>query len=247
MPTQIEICCYSLTSSKTAEKAGANRIELCGGLFEGGTTPSMGLIQLSQKALSIPIYVMIRPRGGDFCYSSDELACMEADIVLAKKYGAGGLVFGMLTADGKVDESLTKHFVQLAHPLGVTFHRAFDMTDDPFEALESCIASGCERILTSGHQNKAIEGIELLEKLVKKANGRIEIMAGSGVNATNVAKLAAVGVNAVHLSAKHTLESKMDFRKNTVRMTSELATSEYLQYESSYEQILEVKKAIGLG
>lgn len=244
MPIELEICCYSLTSAEIAQRAGANRIELCGGLYEGGTTPSAGLIELTAKAIRLPAYVMIRPRGGDFCYTSDEIACMEADIVLAKRLGAGGIVFGMLTPDGKVDEQLTKQLVALAKPLGVTFHRAFDVAADPFEALESCITAGCERILTSAQQNKAIEGAELLAELVKKANGRIELMAGSGVNATNAARLAATGVNAIHLSGKQTLESPMIYRKENVRMASELATSEYIRYETSYEQLLEVKKAI---
>ena len=132
----IEVCAYSLGSCITAQRAGATRIELCGGLPEGGTTPSMGLIQLAREQLTIPLYVMIRPRGGDFLYSSTELAVMQADILLAKQLGVDGLVLGVLNADGTVDESQTRELVELAHPLPVTFHRAASYRRSWFTTVE---------------------------------------------------------------------------------------------------------------
>jgi copper homeostasis protein len=185
----VEICAFSLESCLIAQRAGANRIELCGGMFEGGTTPSAGLIRMATQSIKIPIYVMIRPRGGDFCYSETEFEVMKTDILLAKNLGTNGLVFGILNPDGTVDSGRNKELIELAKPLGVTFHRAFDVSREPFEALESIIECGFERILTSGQKNTAIEGKGLLAELVKKANHRIEIMAGSGVNAQNAVEL----------------------------------------------------------
>ncbi|AEI48011.1 copper homeostasis protein CutC [Runella slithyformis] len=224
---QVEVCVFSVESCINAQRAGAHRVELCGGFYEGGTTPSQGLMQRARTVLSIQLYVMIRPRGGDFCYSEEEFEVMCLDILAAKKCGANGVVFGLLKPDGQVDRERTKELVELAKPMGVTFHRAMDVAADPFEALEEIIASGAERILTSGQQNTAVAGKDLLRRLVEKANGRIEIMAGSGVNADNALLLAETGVNALHLTGKAVRKGAMVYQKEGVSMASVLPADEY--------------------
>ncbi|MCF2499889.1 copper homeostasis protein CutC [Dyadobacter chenhuakuii] len=198
----IEVCAYSLESCINAQAGGAGRIELCGGLGEGGTTPSAGLIELVRQHIDIDIFVMIRPRGGDFVYDIFEEEIMRKDIDLAKKLGANGVVLGILTSDGQVDVTRTKSLVEHAKPMKVTFHRAFDLTPDPVKALKAVIETGAERILTSGQKPTAVEGIALLEQLSKEAGDSIEIMAGAGVNHDNAAQLAAAGVHSLHLTAK---------------------------------------------
>lgn len=232
----LEICCFSLESCLTAQKAGAYRVELCGGMFEGGTSPSAGLIRLARLHLSIRLYVMIRPRGGDFCYSDTEFEVMKADIETAKELGADGVVFGILTPDGRVDTARTKELVELAKPLKVTFHRAFDVSAEPLEALEAIISTGCERILTSGQKNTAIEGITLLKTLAEKAGNRIEIMAGAGVSAQNAAQLLGAGVHALHMTGKGIVNSQMQYRKADVSMASAALTNEFEIYEADFDK-----------
>ena len=198
----IEVCAYSLESCLNARQAGAARVELCGGLGEGGTTPSAGLVEVVREKVQIDLYVMIRPRGGDFVYEESEMEIMRRDIDVAKKLGANGVVLGVLLPSGEVDVPRTRALVQHARPLGVNFHRAFDLTPDPLAALEAVIEAGCERILTSGQKTTAPQGTLLLSKLAKQANGRIEIMAGGGVSAENALALAATGVGALHLTGK---------------------------------------------
>lgn len=240
----LEICCYSLQSCLNAQLAGADRIELCNGLFEGGTTPSVGLIKLAVEAVAIPVFPIIRPRGGDFVYSETELRVMEEDIQQAKAAGAKGVVIGILNPDGTVNVAETKRLVSLAKPLGVTFHRAFDMTADPLRALEDIIKTGCERILTSGQQNYATDGAGLLQTLVEAARGRIEIMAGSGVGVSNAAELLRTGVDALHLSAKTPSASPMKFRNEAVSMASAVNPSEYVKYEADLTTIRKIKEII---
>lgn len=235
----LEVCSFSLQSCLTAQEAGASRIELCGGLAEGGTTPSAGLIKLVEQQVTIPIYVMIRPRGGDFLYSETELEVMRADIKLAKSLGADGIVLGVLNADGTVDEVNTKELVELANPLPVTFHRAFDMTRDPSEALEAVIRTGAVRILTSGQRPTAEAGAELLKKLVEQAGKRIEIMAGAGVSATNAYMLVQTGVDALHMSGSQRTESLMEHRHPLVSMASN-TPGEYERHEADAEKIRRV-------
>lgn len=232
----LEICSFSLESCLTAQKVGAVRVELCGGMFEGGTTPSAGLISLARQNLTIKLYVMIRPRGGEFCYSDAEFEVMKADIQTAKNLGADGVVFGILNPDGSVDKKRTTELVDLAAPLQVTFHRAFDVANDPIQALEDIIDCGCERILTSGQKNTAIEGIDLLKTLVEKSQNRIEIMAGSGVSAQNAQQFLNIGVHALHMTGKGIQESKMIFRKPDVSMASAALTNEYEIYEADFEK-----------
>jgi copper homeostasis protein len=241
---QLEICCYSLQSCINAQQGGADRIELCNGLFEGGTTPSIGLIKLAVEVVNIPVYPIIRPRGGDFVYSKTELKVMEEDILQAKAAGAKGVVIGILKPDGTVNVAETKKLVELAKPMGVTFHRAFDMTIDPMQALEDIVQTECERILTSGQQNYAADATELLTKLAETANGRIKIMAGSGVGVKNAEELIKTGVHAIHLSAKMAAESPMQFRNEAVSMASAINPSEYVRYEANLETIQEIKKVV---
>lgn len=232
----IEVCAYSLESCLIAQRAGAGRIELCGGLAEGGTTPSAGLIQLARQHLTIPFYVMIRPRGGDFLYSESELAVMKADILLAKTLGADGIVLGILAADGQVNEAQTRELVELANPLPVTFHRAFDMARDPLEALEAVIRTGVVRLLTSGQHQTVELGLPVLRQLAEKNAGRIELMAGAGVNAQNAQQLIAAGVDALHLSGSQKEESGMIYRQPSVSMASGIP-GEYEYIEANEEKI----------
>lgn len=224
---QVEVCAFSIESCLNAQRAGAYRVELCGGMYEGGTTPSYGLIERARAVLSIQLYVMIRPRGGDFCYNDEEFAVMQSDIKAAKDLGADGVVLGILSPNGEVDIARTSELVALAKPLGVTFHRAFDMAIEPFEALEAVIQTGTERILTSGQQNTAVKGSGLIQQLTQKAIGRIEIMAGAGVNAENAPLLAKTGVQALHLTGKTTKAGAMEYHKQEVSMASALPSSEY--------------------
>lgn len=238
---KIEVCAFSLESCLAAEKGGANRIELCGSMYEGGTTPSAGLIQIAKQRVSIQIHAMIRPRGGDFCYSEDEISIMQADIRMAKAMGCEGIVLGILQPNGQVNISQTKALVALAKPMQVTFHRAIDMTPDYSKALEDIIETGCNRILTSGQKNTATEGIEVIENLVKQANGRIEIMAGSGVNSDNAQTLIHTGVNALHLTGKSIRESEMVYRKEGIAMGG---LSEVPEYEIVYSDADKIRAVV---
>ncbi|XP_054060468.1 copper homeostasis protein cutC homolog isoform X4 [Rissa tridactyla] len=164
----MEVCVDSVESAVNAERGGAGRIELCAGLVEGGTTPSMGLLQVVKQCVRIPVFVMIRPRGGDFLYSDREVEVMKADIRLAKLHGADGLVFGALTEDGRIDTELCTALLAVCRPLPVTFHRAFDMVHDPLVALETLISLGFERVLTSGCDSSALEGLSLIKRLAEQ-------------------------------------------------------------------------------
>ena len=202
---EIEICCGSIQSAANAKAGGAVRVELCQGLVEGGTTPSPATIQYAVCELGLQVFVLVRPRGGDFCYNDLEIKIMEDDVEFCKAAGAAGIVVGFLNPDGSIDTELTRHFVALAAPLPVTFHRAFDECKDPLKALEQVIECGCKRILTSGCQPTAMEGAKILQKLVKQADGRITILAGSGVTPENaVALREKTGVSEIHGSCKIT-------------------------------------------
>ena len=222
-----ELCTYTRNACDIARRTGVERIELCAAPLEGGTTPSAGLIRYARSLPGLRLSVMIRPRGGDFLYTDDEVALMAEEIRLAREYGADGVVFGLLTPDGEVDETRTAQLVREAEGMEVTFHRAFDMACDLEEALEAAVAAGCRRILTSGGRNTAVEGIDTLRALVAQAAGRIELMAGSGVNPSNVRQLAATGVDAVHFSARSVRPGGMVFRNPHVSMGGCGDVSEY--------------------
>ena len=182
MKRKLEICCYSTESAFLAEKAGADRIELCDNFTEGGTTPSYATIKYAVANLKIPVNVIIRPRGGDFLYSDMEFEIMKQEVLEMKKLGVNGIVFGILKSNGEIDIARTKEIQKLAHPLELTFHRAFDMCKNHLHSLEILKKLGINRILTSGGKNKAYDGIELLSKLVEGAGNEIIIMPGGGIN-----------------------------------------------------------------
>lgn len=180
-----EVCVENLAEALEAEKRGADRIELCDNLSFGGTTQSYGTIKKALEKLKIPVFPIIRPRGGDFFYTEDELEIMKEDIKMCKSLGAEGVVLGMLTLDKKIDFSLVKEFVELAHPMEVTFHKAIDELENPVEAVEGLINAGVKRILSSGTKVTALEGAEILNKMIEKADGRITIVVAGRVTAEN--------------------------------------------------------------
>lgn len=227
-PVKIEVCVESVAGARAAEQGGADRIELCSALGEGGLTPSAGLIGRVRERVRLMLAVMIRPRAGDFLYSDDELDVMRRDLRLAKQLGADMIVLGLLTADGGVDVPHTRELVALARPLPVTFHRAFDMTRDPFAALDDLITLGMERVLTSGLERSALEGLDVIAELVRRAAGRIIVVPGGGLSERNVAKILAVsGAREFHVSASAPVASGMTFRNSRVAMGRQHGPSEY--------------------
>jgi copper homeostasis protein len=225
---RIEICVDSAGGAFAAERGGADRVELCDNLLEGGTTPSAGCIKVARQGLKIGLQVIIRPRGGDFLYSDEELAVMREDIQMAKDLGADGVVIGCLTAEGDIDCARTEELIRLARPLNVTFHRAFDMCRDPSKGLEDLIALKADRVLTSGQEASCLEGLELLTSLQRQAAGRIIVMPGGGLTPRNIKKIAlATGVSEVHLSARRTVESAMRHRNGSVFMGGTLRPPEF--------------------
>ena len=200
MSILVEACVDSVASALAAQRGGASRIELCDNLVEGGTTPSAGTIALCRDRLRIPIYVMIRPRGGDFCYSPVELDVMRRDIAAAHALGADGVVLGLLRPDGTVDRRRTRALIALARPLDVTFHRAIDVARDPIAALDDLLALGVDRVLTSGQARPALAGACVIAALVERAAGRLEVLAGGGVDETNAREVVArTGVREIHV------------------------------------------------
>lgn len=222
-PITTEIVVYNITSALKAQEGRADRIELCDNQGEGGTTPSYGTIETVRQHVSLDVFVMIRPRGGDFCYSSYEFWSMKRDIIQCQRLSVDGIVFGILTPDGRLDKKRCTEIIEKARPLKITCHRAFDMTRDPFEALEDCIEVGFDRILTAGQQAQASKGAKLIGELVQKANGRIAIMAGSGVNENTVGPIVKQsGVREIHFSATAFDDSPMTYKNpNIAGMGSE--------------------------
>lgn len=234
----IEVCIDSVASAIAAEQGGAERVELCANLFEGGTTPSAGSIATVRKHISIDLNILIRPRGGDFFYSDAEFETMKYDITLAKELGANGIVIGMLEQDGHVDKKRTQELVKLAKPLSVTFHRAFDMTPDPFQALEDIIELQIDRLLTSGQERTAFEGTELIAQLVNQAAKRIVIMPGGGITQRNLRKIVdKTKVTECHTSGRKTMASTMTYQKSHVFMGGELRLPEYSHSVVDMEKI----------
>ncbi len=234
----IEVCANSAFSAIAAQEGGAKRVELCAALPEGGLTPSYGEIITAQKHLDIALHVIIRPRSGDFLYSDLEIESMEADIKLCQQLGVAGVVFGALTAQGEVDMPLCRRLLALCEGMSVTFHRAFDVCQDPFVALEQIIDLGFQRILTSGQAATALQGSPLIGQLVEQAAGRIQIMAGCGVNEHNIAQIAKeTGAQEFHFSAKDTLPSAMQYRKEGVPMGGKVEIDEFAISISSAQKV----------
>ena len=239
-----ELCAYSVDACRVAARLGVDRVELCASPAEGGVTPSYATIERVTAIEGLDVSVMIRPRGGDFLYSDDEFRTMLEDIAHARRAGATGVVFGVLTADGRVDVERTRELVKAAEGMETTFHRAVDMAADYRQAIEDVIAAGCSRILTSGSYDKAIDGIENISEAVAVAKGRIEIMAGSGVVAANAAQLAATGVDALHFSAKKMVIGGMEYRNPRISMGGSSAVDEYALRVVDEEEVKEILKLV---
>lgn len=229
-----------------AARLGVDRVELCASPAEGGVTPSVATIERVAEIDSLDLSVMIRPRGGDFLYSDDEFETMLLDIERARTAGATGVVFGILTADGRVDVERTRRLVEAAKGMETTFHRAVDMANDYEQAVEDIIAAGCKRILTSGSYDKAIDGIGNIAKAVEISRGRIEIMAGSGVVAANAKALADVGVDALHFSAKRMVAGGMEYRNPRISMGGSAAVDEYALRVVDENEVNEILNLIKL-
>jgi len=213
----LEIAVFSVEAALSAINAGADRIEFCENPSEGGTTPSYGSLVTLKKLTTKPVFPIIRPRGGDFLYTDVEYECIKADILIAKELGYPGVVIGLLNADGSIDVKRTTALVELAAPMQVTFHRAFDRCNNPFQGMEDIISTGCKRILTSGQVPNAYDALPLLSQLVEKANGRIIIMPGSGVRASNIQEIIKVTkATEVHSSARKMYPSKMSYLQTSM-------------------------------
>lgn len=239
----LEICCYSMECARTAQQSGADRIELCSAPKEGGLTPSLGVLRSVRQHVSIPVNPIIRPRGGDFCYTDGEFAAMLDDIAVVKELGFSGLVTGVLDADGHVDMRRMEKIMAAAGTLNVTFHRAFDMCADPYQAYRTLADSGVARILTSGQQASAEKGLSLITELIALGDTPT-IMAGAGVRAANLAKFLQAGVKEVHSSAGHWVPSPMRFRHSGLSMSADADADEYSRYAVNGVAVAEMKQII---
>jgi|SRR5687768_6255561 len=237
----IEIATSDFVTTKSAVEGGADRIELCANLAEGGTTSSYGQIMQCREAFDVLIYPIVRPRGGDFLYTAEEFEIMLHDVKLCKQLGCDGVVIGLLNAEGTIDVKRTSVLAEIAYPMGVTFHRAFDRCKDPFEALEQLIEAGCERILTSGQQPSAPDGIDLIAQLNIKADHRIIIMPGSGVRKENIKILAdKTGCTEFHSSLRGKEKSKMQF----IHQAFENSEESYMNNAIRQEEVSALRAAL---
>ena len=235
----LEVIAFTHESARIAQRTGAHRIELCDNPGEGGTTPGYGLIKKVREDVSIQVYPIVRPRGGDFLYSPAEYEIMKRDIEMAKQLLCDGVVIGMLTTEGEVDKERMKWLVELAYPMGVTFHRAFDRVKDPYQSLEDIIELGCERILTSGRKPTALEGAFLLKQLAEQANDRIIIMPGSGLRSDNILEIAKqTGAAEFHSSARAEKPSAMQYLNPDMQET----LNETILNEAEVLKILQLLK-----
>jgi copper homeostasis protein len=241
-----EVCVDSAAGVRAASAAGATRVELCAVLLEGGITPSRGMIRQARSIEGIRLHVIVRPRGGDFLYDDDEFAVIASDVETAKAEGADGVVFGILTAAGEVDVGRTRALIALARPLSVTFHRAFDMTRDPFAALDVLIALGVDRVLTSGLGASALEGLPVIAELVRRAGSRIVVMPGGGIGPGNIERII-VGARPreIHFAALEPAAGGMEFRRPSVFMGGELRPAEYDRMATSVASVRAVMAAAG--
>lgn len=239
-----ELCVYSVEACRVAARLGIDRVELCASPAEGGVTPSLATIEEACSIQGIDVSVMIRPRGGDFLYTEEEFRIMLRDIEHARKAGATGVVFGILNADGTVDIKRTRLLVRAAEGMETTFHRAVDMTVRYEQAIQDVISTGCTRILTSGGYDKAIEGIANIQKATSISQGRIEIMAGSGVSSYNALQLAAIGVDALHFSAKRMEESDMRYRNPRISMGGSTSIDEFALRTVDEEEVRNILRVV---
>jgi copper homeostasis protein len=245
MNFRLEICSDSVESAIIAQEAGADRIELCASLIEGGVTPSYATILAAREELHIPVHVLIRPRSGDFLYSEQEYELMKREIVFCRQSGIDGVVLGILRMDGSVDYERTSRLVDVSWPMSVTFHRAFDLCYEPEKGLHDIISCGAHRVLTSGQKNTAAEGTDLISMLVKSASGKIIIMPGSGINESNVSSIAEkTGASEFHMSARKEVQGMMQYRKNGISMGGHPATPEYSRKMADPEKIAAIRQIL---
>jgi|SRR5208282_4142368 len=243
-PALIEVCVDSVASAAAAQQGGAARVELCSDLLEGGVTPSAGLIEVVRANVSIGLQVIIRPRGGDFCYGEQEFEIMRRDIAVAKNLGADGVVLGMLDAEGNIAVDGTRQLVELARPLSVTFHRAFDMSADLFRSLEDVCATGADRLLTSGGEQTCLQGIATIARLADSARGRIAIMAGGGIDHHNAPTIIErTGVREIHVGLSTPLPSPMLHRNPRLSM-GKVQGREYERLQVLEENVRNLQSAI---
>ncbi len=241
----VEACVATVASALAAESAGAGRLELCGDLVEGGITPSLGMFARVRERVTLPIHVLIRPRGGDFLFDGDESVVMLRDIAESKAAGADGVVIGALDREGRVDTGLTRRLGDAARPMEVTFHRAFDLARDPAEALDTLMVLGIERLLTSGQALSALRGAEMIAGLVRQAGGRITIMAAGGINEANAARVVKeTKVTEIHVGATVILESAMEFRREDVFMGKPYQPDEYRRVETDALRVERILKSV---
>lgn len=242
---KIEICVDNLASVHAAKAGGADRIELCSSLAEGGLTPSAGLMREAVSVFGNGVMVMLRPRGGDFCYSEGEMRILLEDLDIARAAGATGVVFGALNHDGTIDQKMLKRVLVAAKGMDFTFHRAFDVTRDLDEALDVLIKCGVPRVLTSGGEPNIISGQDVLARLIDKAGEQIIILPGGGVKSDMAGAFArAVGCREIHLSARHVVDSPMKFRRTDIRMGAERVPPEYVLKHVDVQQVREAVKAV---
>jgi len=239
----LEICCYGLDCALTAQRAGADRIELCSAPKEGGLTPSAGVLYLVKQQVSIPVHPIIRPRGGDFCYTQSEFDCMLADIALVRELGYPGLVTGVLNEEGEVDKPRMQQIMEASEGMAVTFHRAFDMCRSPQQAFDTLKELGVTRILTSGQQPSAEQGISLLRELKQQSETPI-IMAGAGVRLANIPLFLQQGIEELHSSAGHLVASTMRYRNTGVSMSADAAADEFSRYCVDEDSVVAMKAAL---
>lgn len=242
-PIELEVCVDSVASAMAAEQGGAHHIELCSDLAKGGVTPSAGYIAMVRKRVALNLRILIRPRAGDFCYSADEFEIMSRDILLAKQFGANGVVLGLLDVDGNVDTTRTRELVTLARPLHVTFHRAIDMSRDLNAALNAVLEAGPDRILTSGAAQTAEAGIERIAHLVKNSADRLQIAAAGGIREGNVRRIVEkTGVREVHAALQTPIQSPMRFRNEKAALGS-AGNNEYERFEVLSEAVARLLQA----
>lgn len=243
MKNILEVLSDSFESGISAQAGGADSIELCDNMCQGATTPSIGMIKEMREKLSLKLNVMVRPRGGDFLYSEGEFEVMKADILAIKEAGADGVVFGLLLPDGEIDTERTKVLVDLARPMSVTFHRAFDVTPDPFKALDKVVSTGADKLLTSGQQNELKDGLELVKELVNYADGRIKIIPGcSEISANNITEIAGTtGAVEFHITGRSETESGMIFRRDGISFGSFPEIPEFTRLVVDVKKIRKVK------
>lgn len=241
----LEICIDSVASAKAAEEGGANRVELCDYLAGGGTTPSAGMIEIVRKNINIPLHVLIRPRRGDFLYSDLEFDIMKKDIEMCRELGADGVVIGALTREGTIDSKRILELIEHAGSLSITFHRAFDLTPNPINALDDLLGLNVHRLLTSGHQESALQGVELIRELNERAAGKLIIMPGSGVNEENVKEIITrTGVSEIHASVRSKVSGDMIFRKKYPSMSGNKRISEFEQLIADISRIRKIREVL---